>query len=76
MKLSKYFLLTIITLGMVSCSEDFLNKAPEDSVNTENFYLTEADAIAAVMALTNHFSGLNCTICVCGLPTLWPATVL
>ncbi len=48
MKLSKYFLLTIITLGMVSCSEDFLNKAPEDSVNTENFYLTEADAIAAV----------------------------
>ncbi|MDO9633518.1 MAG: RagB/SusD family nutrient uptake outer membrane protein [Paludibacter sp.] len=48
MKLTKYFLLTIITLGMFSCSEDFLNKAPEDSVNTENFYLTEADAIAAV----------------------------
>ena len=48
MKLSKYFLLTIITLRMVSCSDDFLNKAPEDSVNTENFYLTEADAIAAV----------------------------
>jgi len=48
MKLKIYFILISATLGILSCSEDFLNKAPEDTVNTENFYLTEADAIAAV----------------------------
>jgi hypothetical protein len=31
-----------------SCSKDFLDKSPEYSVNTENFYQTEADAIAAI----------------------------
>lgn len=48
MKLNKYILISIAALGLVSCSEDFLNKAPEDSINSENFFITEADAIAAV----------------------------
>lgn len=42
------FTLSVIALLAVSCSEDFLVKAPLDSINTENFYQTESDAIAAV----------------------------
>lgn len=45
----KYIITTIIlALIAVSCSEDFLDKAPLDTINTSNFFLTEADAIAAV----------------------------
>ena len=40
--------LSVLALLSVSCSEDFLEKAPLDSINTENFYQTEADAIAAI----------------------------
>jgi hypothetical protein len=40
--------LTLFALLAVSCSKDFLEKAPLDSINTENFYQTEADAIAAI----------------------------
>ncbi len=40
--------LTVLALLTVSCSKDFLEKAPLDSINTENFYQTEADAIAAI----------------------------
>lgn len=32
----------------LSCSDDFLDKAPLDSINTDNFYQTEEDAIAAI----------------------------
>ncbi len=47
--MTRYILtLSIIALLAVSCSEDFLEKAPLDSINTENFYQTEADAIAAI----------------------------
>lgn len=44
------YILTTIVLALItfSCSEDFLNKAPLDTINTSNFYQTEADAIAAV----------------------------
>jgi starch-binding outer membrane protein, SusD/RagB family len=40
--------LSILALLTVSCSEDFLEKAPLDTINTENYYQTEADAIAAI----------------------------
>ena len=33
---------------LVTACEDFLEKSPYDSVNTENFYETEEDAVAAV----------------------------
>lgn len=47
--MTRYILpIFIIALLAVSCSEDFLEKAPLDSINTENFYQTEADAIAAI----------------------------
>jgi len=40
--------LSVLALLAVSCSEDFLEKAPLDTINTENFYQTEEDAIAAI----------------------------
>ena len=47
--MTRYILtLSILALLAASCSEDFLEKAPLDSINTENFYQTEADAIAAI----------------------------
>ncbi|NWJ50365.1 MAG: RagB/SusD family nutrient uptake outer membrane protein [Bacteroidetes bacterium] len=47
MKITKYIGISI-ALFLVSCSKDILEKAPLDSINTENFFKTEADAIAAV----------------------------
>ncbi|MFO7668325.1 MAG: RagB/SusD family nutrient uptake outer membrane protein [Bacteroidales bacterium] len=47
--MKRYILsLSVFVLLTVSCSEDFLEKAPLDSINTENFYQTEDDAIAAI----------------------------
>jgi hypothetical protein len=47
--MKRYILsLLVFVLLTVSCSEDFLEKAPLDSINTENFYQTEDDAIAAI----------------------------
>lgn len=49
MKILKYILLLTGSIFIaVSCSEDFLEKAPLDSINTDNFYQTEEDAIAAI----------------------------
>ena len=47
MKLIKYFSFVILVALLSACS-DFLDKAPEDSINTSNFFKTEEDAIAAV----------------------------
>ncbi|NTW23796.1 MAG: RagB/SusD family nutrient uptake outer membrane protein [Lentimicrobium sp.] len=45
----KIYLSAILLITLVSgCSKDFLDKSPEDSVNTDNFYITESDAIAAI----------------------------
>ena len=48
MKYSLYFTIVLSVVLFSSCSKDFLDKSPEYSVNTENFYQTEADAIAAI----------------------------
>lgn len=40
--------LSVLALLTVSCSEDFLEKAPLDTINTENFYQSKADAINAI----------------------------
>ncbi|VBB48709.1 RagB/SusD family protein [uncultured Paludibacter sp.] len=48
MKLKKYISIILIAVLFAACGEDFLNKAPEDSINTANFYKTEDDAIAAI----------------------------
>ena len=43
-------ILTIAVLAVlaISCSDEFLDKAPLDTINTDNFYQTEEDAINAV----------------------------
>jgi len=48
MKLNKYFSIAVMAVLITSCSSDFLNKAPEDSINTSNFFQTEADANGAI----------------------------
>ncbi|MDQ3015109.1 MAG: RagB/SusD family nutrient uptake outer membrane protein [Bacteroidota bacterium] len=47
---TKYIFLLLISLIGVSCEKDFLDKAPIVGTTEENFYRTEADAIAAVNA--------------------------
>lgn len=49
MKSLRYILITTFTLVFLGC-EDFLNETPKDTVNSANFYKTEADAIAAINA--------------------------
>lgn len=46
--MNKYLIILSIFLGLSACSEDFLTKAPLDSINTENFFETEEDAIYAI----------------------------
>jgi len=48
MKLKKYFSIAILVSLVIACSEDFLTKSPEDSINTSNFFQTEGDAISAI----------------------------
>ncbi|HYG38000.1 MAG TPA: RagB/SusD family nutrient uptake outer membrane protein [Cytophagales bacterium] len=48
MKFKKYISALFFTTIFFGCGDDFLNKTPLDSVNTENFYKTEADAVAAI----------------------------
>ena len=46
---TKYISILIIGLAFLAgCKKDFLTKSPEDSINTANFFQTEADAIAAI----------------------------
>ncbi len=46
---TKYLLALVVIVMLTSC-EDFLEKYPLDTVNTENFYKTKDDAIAAINA--------------------------
>ncbi|MDP3432568.1 MAG: RagB/SusD family nutrient uptake outer membrane protein, partial [Bacteroidota bacterium] len=48
MKFNKYISIVLLAVLFISCSDDFLVKAPLDSVNTANFWQTESDAIAAI----------------------------
>jgi len=48
MRLKKYFSIAVLASLVFACSEDFLTKAPEDSINTANFFQTENDAISAI----------------------------
>ena len=44
----KKYLIGLSLLGLTSCGDEFLTKAPLDTINTSNFFVTEADAIAAI----------------------------
>lgn len=48
MKLKKYFSIAVLASLVFACSEDFLTKSPEDSINTSNFFQTETDAVTAI----------------------------
>lgn len=47
MKQIKYFTLAVVAALLPSCT-DFLDKVPEDSINTSNFFQTEEDAIGGI----------------------------
>jgi hypothetical protein len=47
MKLIKYIYIALVAAFLQACT-NFLDKVPQDSINTSNFFKTEADAIAAV----------------------------
>jgi starch-binding outer membrane protein, SusD/RagB family len=49
--MKKYiFSIAILAIIAVSCSEDFLDKVPLDTINTSNYYVTEDNAVAAINA--------------------------
>jgi hypothetical protein len=48
MKKILYIPILILALFVSACGDDFLDKAPLDSINTENFYQTESDALGAI----------------------------
>ncbi|MEI6948643.1 RagB/SusD family nutrient uptake outer membrane protein [Paraflavisolibacter sp. H34] len=48
MKINKYVAGLLLLGALGSCKKEFLEKAPADTINTDNFYQTADDAIAAV----------------------------
>ena len=48
MKILKHITLIILLISFISCQK-YLDKAPLDSINTANFFKTEADAVAAIV---------------------------
>lgn len=48
--MKKYiFILTILSLISISCSEEFLELSPQDAANTNDFYITESDFNVALI---------------------------
>ena len=48
---TKFILMTVFVLLLVSCSEDFLDRPPEDSYNVDDFFKTSEQVIASTNAL-------------------------
>jgi len=48
MKKIKYISVLVLLIFITACSEDFLDRAPLDTINTNNFWQSEADAIGAI----------------------------
>lgn len=48
MKNPKYFIAAIAVLFFISCSDDFLDKQPLDTINTENYPNTAEELVAVV----------------------------
>ena len=48
MKKIKYISVLALLIFIIACSEDFLDRAPLDTINTNNFWQSEADAIGAI----------------------------
>lgn len=50
MKTTKYILIIFSAILMTNCSDDFLNKKKLGSLTTENFFLSEDDALQSLVA--------------------------
>lgn len=48
MNLKKYILASMLATALLGCGEDFLDRAPLDTINSASFFQTEQDAINAV----------------------------
>lgn len=48
MKILKYLSIFLVVSLVMGCKDSFLNKSPEDSINTSNFFQTENDAVSAI----------------------------
>lgn len=48
MKIIKYLSIFLLVSLVMGCKDSFLNKSPEDSINTSNFFKTENDAVSAI----------------------------
>lgn len=46
--MKKIYLIGFLTVALSGCNEDFLEVAPSNSINSENFFQTESDALAAL----------------------------
>ncbi len=55
---TKYLLIGVTMIALISCKKDFLTLEPNDRITTENFYQTEADAISAINAIYQPLTGL------------------
>jgi hypothetical protein len=61
MKSNNFFIvaaLSILITSFSSCNDDFLDENPKSFISPENFYKTEADANAALMAVYNGLRGI------------------
>lgn len=55
----KIFILSIVTLLCVSCSDDFLERPPKDVLTDANFWETEEHLILAANALYGNIKSKN-----------------
>jgi hypothetical protein len=58
LNINKYIVIGAAVVALVSCKKDFLTQQPNDRITTDNFYQTEADAIAAVNAIYSPLTSL------------------
>ena len=57
---TKYFIIIVAILGMISCSEDFTDLAPISERNAASFYGTAGDMEVAVSAIYNSLKANGC----------------
>ena len=48
MKIIKYLSIFLVISLFMGCKDSFLNKSPEDSINTSNYFKSETDAVSAI----------------------------
>lgn len=56
MKKNNYFIFTFILLASFLTACDFLDEVPESVINSESFYQTESDAVAATNAIYDYMT--------------------